>query len=136
DALAGHLIRVSASCVAAPLFPAVGPLFWFTLSHHWFASLFLVLATLAALRAPLACAPRWLFVGGLCCALAGLSHQPRGALGALALIACLGLWPRERGRGLVAAIAGVALGALPPLLVLGIAVGPLQLGYDLLGVIL
>jgi hypothetical protein len=101
--------------VASALVPLfVGPLFWFTLSHHWFATLFMVLATAATMRIGLGPALGWSALAGACCALAGLSHQGRGGLALLGVLAVVVLlrgraWRWRRAAAVLFGCGAVAL---------------------------
>ena len=137
--IARHLVPPRWAVGAAGVSLTLGPLFWFTLSHHWFATLFMVLATGAALRAnDRPTSLLWPLLAGACCSLAGLSHQGRGGLELFGLLAALWLFGGDgsRLRRVGAAVVGSALAAAVVLGPLAVLVGPATLVYSLISFVL
>jgi hypothetical protein len=121
----------AAAAAFVPLF--VGPLFWFTLSHHWFATLFMVLATASTLRIGSGPALNWALLAGACCGLAGLSHQGRGFLALVGVLAVVVLVrePAWRWRRVAAVLCGCGVVALTVLGPIALLVGLQTLVYSL-----
>ncbi len=143
--LVGALMATAAYWLARSLAPAgfaalaalstlpLGPLFWLTLSHHWFATLFLTAGTAATVRGLQLGRARWVFLAGALVALGSLAHQSRGGLMLVAQAASiLVAWrPGPWRRGVLALAAGSALVAVPSVLLLLASAGPGATAYGL-----
>lgn len=132
--IARFLAPTGAALLAGLGFLTLGPYFWFTLSHHWFATLLLVLATIFVLQAMQSGRIRWVAAAAAACVAAAFAHQARGLIGLLALLLLVGLlFKREaRKRGLASAVIAAVATTLVLVAPLLLAEGPGPLLRDLL----
>lgn len=124
------------AALAAGVVLATGPAYWYAISHHWYATFVLVLATLAAARAVRGGGPRWLVLAGVCTSLGIFAHPARGIVFGVGLaIATVIAAPRvSRGRGLLLlATSSLAVGDIGVAALTAAGAGPAEVLYGMAG---
>jgi hypothetical protein len=137
-ALARQLLPPATALVCGLAATALGITYWFTISHQWYATLFLLLSSAAGIRALRRLDRRWLALAGASSAVGSLAHQGRGPLVFAALAFAVFLfWPRpERWRALLVLCAGGTLAAALVLVPLAVTTDWASLAYGLVGFVL